>query len=153
MKKVEVTLFGANGNPKTIEVNARSISTQHVKTRLNPANTEPLAIMPNPEPVDIFTESTLIEIIGKMTELDNQDGSRCEGWLCEDGIYKVARINLKHNITAPQLRKMLTDLTRHGVLEHKIAYGLNKFRLKPNSALRSLLMEVDAILQGGVENA
>ena len=90
-----------------------------------------------------------------MTALQNKDAPLIEGWHCEDSIYKVACINLKHNVTSPALHKMLSDLTNRGILEHKTEWGLNKFRLalaKPNT-LQTLLTEVDAILAGGVENA
>ena len=95
-----------------------------------------------------FTESTLITIIESMTAHDEADNSQAGGWHCEDAIYKVARVNLKHNGTAPALRQMLFALTARGKLEHTKAYGLNKFRLTPEAKpdLTTLLADVDSRL-------
>ena len=147
-RPVHVTLHSAQG-AHTTAVIPKGFPTRHIRTG-RPAETEPLAITPHPTPAvaivsNLFTESTLIDIIEKMTASDEADGSKVGGWLCEDSIFKVARVNLKHNVTAPALRQMLSDLTQRAVLESKTEYGLNKFRLA-KSALKSLLTEVDAIL-------
>lgn len=81
------------------------------------------------EPDNALTESILVGIIENMTALDQQDGAQTGGWHCEGAIFKVARVNLKYNVTSPALRQMLSDLTVRGVLEHKTEHGLNKFRL------------------------
>ena len=152
MKKVEVTLHSETGS-RVAEVQPKGFSARHVKVRVAP-ETEPLTLTPNPTPetTPVFTESTLIDIIEKMTALQNEDAPLCEGWHCEDSIYKVACINLKHNVTSRVLRQMLSNLTNRGVLEHKAEYGLNKFRLAlqpkvETSNLQALLVKVDAIME------
>ena len=127
------------------------VSSTPITPEPTPVQTEPLKITPNPTPAvtivsNPFTEPQLLDIIEKMTALDIQDGARAGGWHCEDAIFKVARVNLKHNVTAPVLRQMLSEMTERGVLEHKREWGLNKFRLAPKPALKSLLTEVDTIL-------
>ena len=126
----QVTLFGKNGS-RTAEIKPKGFGTRHVSTRSNstpagliPSIFEPVETTPVATPVatpaaNLFTESTLLEIIEKMTAHDKADGSKAGGWLCEDAIFKVARVNLKHNVTAPALRAMLSDLTQRGLLEYK----------------------------------
>ena len=150
-QRVEVELFGKAGQRNTSVETYGVFPTRHVSTG-SPTETEPLTITPNPEP-DIFTKATLTGIISKMTAQDKADGSKAGGWLCEDSIYKVARVNLKHNVTSRVLCQMLSDLTACGTLEYKKAYGLRKFRLTPSKPLKGLIQEVDAILAGGVDNA
>ena len=115
--------------PRNIEVKQRGgFPTRHVRTG-TPRETEPLAITPDPEPTakaPEFTPDALIDIIEKMTALNIQDGSLLGGWHCEDAIFKVTRINLRIDVSAPILRTMLFDLVEKGTLEHKRAYGLNK---------------------------
>ena len=77
----------------------------------------------------ILTPDALVDIIEKMTALDIQDGAQTGGWHCEDAIFKVTRINLRIDVSAPTLRAMLFGLVKKGTLEHKRAYGLDKFRL------------------------
>ena len=149
-QRVEVQLFSRAGQRNTSVETLGAFPTRHIRTG-RPVQTEPLRITPNPTPAvtivsNPFTEATLLDIIEKMTALDEASNSKSGGWLCEDSIFKVARVNLKHNVTAPALRQMLSDLTQRGVLEYKTEYGLNKFRLAPKPALKSLLTEVDTIL-------
>ena len=101
---------------------------------------EPSAMPPE------FTTDALVEIVEKMTALDVKDGSKTEGWHCEASIFKVSRINLKHNVTSPVLREMLFELTTRGILEHKRQWRLNKFRLTPTQPLVELLAEVDTLM-------
>ena len=147
---IEVTLHGANGSRQTT-VNKRGLSTRHI---VAPRETVPSIFEPvsTPEPPEQpatpnpFTETQLLDIIEKMTALDVKDGAKTQGWQCEDMIFKVAAINLKHNVAAPVLREMLFGLTKRGVLEHKRQWGLNKFRLTPTQPLVELLAEVDALM-------
>ena len=155
--QIQVTLFGAAGTRQTNVKQRGGFPTRHIRTG-TPRETEPLAITPDPEltaKAPEFTPDALIDIIEKMTALNIQDGALTGGWHCEDAIFKVTRINLRIDVSAPTLLTMLLGLVEKGTLEHKRAYGLNKFRLSvaPPNALQSLLTEVDAILQGGVENA
>ena len=160
----QVTLFSKNGS-RTAEINPKGFGTRHVKTR---SNSTPPGLIPSifenttesqPHFGEVngayqmstpdFTESTLLDIIEKMTASDEADNSKAGGWLCEDAIFKVARVNLRHNVTAPAIRQMLSDLTTRGDLEYKTEYGLNKFRLAKHThkpTLKALLDEVNAKL-------
>ena len=149
-KNVKVELFGAAGT-RNIEVKQRGgFPTRHIRTG-TPRETEPLAITPDPEPTakaPEFTPDALIDIIEKMTALDIQDCAQTDGWHCEDAIFKVTRINLRIDVSAPTLRAMLFDLVEKGTLEQKRAYGLNKFRLSvaPSNALTEVVGDAVSVV-------
>ena len=144
MRSVRVELSGANGT-RNIEIEQRGLSTRHIVASREtvPSIFEPVS---TPEPPESFTETQLLDIIEKMTALDVEDGAKTEGWHCEASIFKVTRVNLKHNVTSPVLCEMLFELTKRGILEHKRQWGLNKFRLTPTQPLVELLAEVDGLM-------
>ena len=140
------SIFEPVSTPSATETNENPEQTPKFNATaavVTTAKTEPLEQPVTPEP---FTETQLLDIIEKMTALDVKDGAKTQGWQCEDMIFKVAAINLKHNVAAPVLREMLFGLTKRGVLEHKRQWGLNKFRLTPTQPLVELLAEVDAVM-------
>ena len=53
---IQVQLYSASGT-HTTEIQPNDFPTRHVKTRLNPVDTEPLTITPNPDP-ELATGST-----------------------------------------------------------------------------------------------
>ena len=140
--EVKVTLHSATGS-RTESVNPKGFPTRHIRTG-TPAKTEPLTITPNPKPVDADKDPNAVRV------------------------YAVNRHNRKRKcIHIGESEETLQAYANaHDCwVEWHIAAGCRVFHpnkpttalptgdAKPSKPLKALLQEVDAILDGGVENA
>lgn len=164
--RVKVTLHGNPDGQRSVEVIQRGgFSTRHVKV---PREDVPSIFEPTPETIpeptpEPNTPDTVADVLMRMERR----------WLYLDEIVFVARCKLRldetHRSIAPALEVLIAD----GRVEMKTENGRDLYRLTPSrkspdtvtvwgasadpetrgEALKSLLMEVDAMLAGGVNDA
>ena len=149
-KQITVNLFGARGN-RSVDITSRGgLFTRHVKIprkTMMPSifeNTEPKTDTPAP-----LTQGEAIIDVFRNTE---------PGWHFDDEILFIATAKTRLKMDHRTLAVVLEGLVADGRIEVKDQGTRKVYRLTPDpvvqrNALKSLLAEVDAILEGGVDNA
>lgn len=152
-QKVQITLFGANGE-RTLEINTRGgFFTRGIKAPRESVSTspseKPAPVDPKSEAMPLSQESenppTLLEVLRYM-----EASADCAGWLIIDEILFVATTMFKMKFNHNTLLDALRELFKEGFLVYKQnQFGQHTFRLIEKQVashnLKNLLAEADAL--------